>query len=146
VVTGAGIVTETTITDIYAQTGIAAPAAGSEIVANVSPLVPTFPATITFAVAVPSGSKVYTANFTSKTNRLLTTGVTYNANGSIAVSGVTGPANIVVERVVPVVPAAGATRGGGDDDEKLKCMTTGISPMLLMFLSLLTLGFLVRRK
>jgi len=144
VVTGAGIVTETTITDIYAQTGIAAPAAGSEIVANVSPLVPTFPATITFTVGVPSGSKVYAVNFANQSNTLLTTGITYNTNGSITVSGVAANTNIVVERVIPVVPAAGAARGGGDEEGE-GCMTSGISPMLLMFLSLLTLAFITRR-
>jgi len=147
VVTGAGIVTETPITDIYTQTGVATPPSGSEIVKNVVTTVPSFPATITYAVGIPSGSKVYTVNLISNTNTLLTTGVTYNTNGSIIVSGITGPADIVVERVIPVVPAAGAARGGGDDDdEKLKCMTTGISPMLLMFLSLLTLAFIIRRK
>ena len=143
VVTGAGIVTETAITDIYAQAGITL-AAGHTIAGAVSPLVSTFPATIFFNKAVNAGDKVYVVDFVAKTNTPINTGVVFNANGSVTVSGLTGSVNIVVDRATPVVPAAGAPRGG--EEEELECVTGQLSMPLLMFFALLMLGFMVKRK
>lgn len=145
VVTGAGIVTETAITDIYAQAGITL-AAGHTIAGAVSPLVSTFPATIFFNKAVNAADKVYVVDFAAKTNTLITTGVVFNANGSVTVSGLglAGSVNIVVDRATPVVPAAGAPRGG--EEEELECVTGQLSMPLLMFFALLMLGFMVKRK
>jgi hypothetical protein len=147
VVVGGGQVTETPITDIYTQAGITL-AAGHTIAGAVSPTVTTFPATIFFNQAVNAGDKVYVVDFTLKTNTLLTTGVVFNANGSVTVSGLTGPVNIVVDRATPVVPpAAGRPRGGGEGAEGPEgCVAGQLSMPLMMFLSLFTLGFLVRRK
>jgi len=151
VVIGGGQVSEITITDVYTQAGIPAPIAGHEIVANTSPLVATFPATIIFNKPISTGDKVYVVDFVAKTNTLLTTGVTYNYNGSITVSGVTGPANIVVDRTIPVPPTAtGVPPRGGDDDEGGEglegCMTDQLSTSIMIFLSMFALGFFVRRK
>jgi hypothetical protein len=146
VVVGGGQVTETPITDIYTQAGITL-AAGHTIAGAVSPTVTTFPATIFFNQAVNAGDKVYVVDFTLKTNTLLTTGVVFNANGSVTVSGLTGPINIVVDRATPVVPVASTPRGGGEDGEGLEgCVAGQLSTPLMMFLSLFALGFLVRRK
>ncbi len=144
VVVGGGIVNETPITDVYAQAGISAPTVGKEIAANVSPEVQTFPATIFFNRGITPGSKVYVADFATQTSTLLTTGVSYNANGSITVSGVTGPANIIVERIVPVVPPPGPPRGG--EEEGFECVTGQLSMPLLIFFALLMLGFMIKRK
>ncbi|HIP06263.1 MAG TPA: hypothetical protein EYG66_00115 [Mariprofundaceae bacterium] len=144
VVTGAGIVTETLITDIYAQAGITL-AAGHTIAGAVSPTVNTFPATIFFNKAVNAGDKVYVVDLAAKTNTLVTTGVVFNANGSVTVNGLAGPVNIVVDRATPVVPAAGAPRGG-EDEEGLECVTGQLSTPLMMFSALIGLGLLMRRK
>ncbi len=144
IVVGGGQVTETTVTDIYAQAGITL-AAGHSIAGGVSPLVNTFPATIFFNQAVNAGDQVYVVDFTAKTNTPITTGVTFNANGSVTISGLTGPVNIVVDRVTPVVPPAGAPRGG-EDEEGLECVTGQLSMPLMMFLAIFSLGFMVKRK
>ena len=143
VVTGAGIVTETAITDTYTQAGITLPV-DYEVAGNVSPLVPTFPATITFNKGVGTGSLLYSVDLVNKTNTPITSGVTFNKNGSITVSGVAANSNIVVLRKTPVVPAAGAPRGG--EEEEFECMTSLLPSSVLMFLSLMGLGLLVRRK
>jgi len=146
VVVGGGQVTETPITDIYTQAGITL-AAGHTIAGAVSPTVTTFPATIFFNQAVNAGDKVYVVDFTLKTNTLLTTGVVFNANGSVTVSGLAGPVNIVVDRATPVVPVSSTPRGGGEGAEGPEgCVAGQLSMPLMMFLSLFALGFLVRRK
>ena len=145
VVVGGGQVTETAITDIYAQAGIPTLPPGHTIAGNVSPLVNTFPATIFFNQAVNAGDKVYVVDFINKTNTLLTTGVTFNANGSVTISGVTGPANIVVDRATPVVPAAGTPRGGEEEGFE-GCLSGKASAPLMMFLVMLSFGFMVKRK
>jgi len=142
VVVGAGIVTETPITDIYTQAGITL-AAGHSIAGAVSPTVNTFPATIFFNKAVNAGDKVYVVNFVTNFNTLVTTGVVFNANGSVTVSGLAGPVNIVVDRAIPVVPPAGAPRGG---EEEEACVSGQLSMPLLMFFTILTLGFMVKRQ
>jgi hypothetical protein len=144
VVTGGGIVTETAITDIYAQAGVTL-ATGHEIAASVSPLVNTFPATITFNKAVNASDKVYVVDFATKTSSVASA-VTFNANGSVVVSGVTGPANIIVDRAIPTPPAAGSPRGGEDDEGFEGCVAGQLSTLLMMFVGLFALGFLVRRK
>jgi len=144
VVVRGGQVGETAITDIYAQAGITL-AAGHSIAGAVSPTVNTFPATIFFNKAVNAGDKVYVVDLAAKTNTLVTTGVVFNANGSVTVSGLAGPVNIVVDRATPVVPAAGAPRGG-EDEEGLECVTGQLSTPLMMFGALIGLGLLMRRK
>ncbi len=147
VVVGAGVVTETAITDIYAQAGITLATTGHEIAGAVSPKVNTFPATIFFNKAVNAGDKVYVVDLAAKTNTPITTGVAFNANGSVTISGLTGPANIVVDRLIPTPPPAGAPRGGGEGDEGLEgCVSGSLPTPLLMMLVLLGLGLLSRRK
>lgn len=143
VVVGGGQVTETAITDIYAQAGIPTLPPGHTIAGNVSPRVNTFPATIFFNQAVNAGDKVYVVDLVAKTNTLINTGVAFNANGSVTVSGITGPANIVVDRATPIVPRAGSARGGEDEEG---CISGSLSVPLLMTFSLLALGLLLRRK
>jgi hypothetical protein len=143
VVVGGGQVTETPITDIYAQAGITL-ATGHSIAGAVSPTVNIFPATIFFNQAVNTGDKVYTIDLVGG-NTLITTGVVFNANGSVTVSGQAGSLNIVVERATPVVPAGGAPRGG-EDEEGLECVTGQLSTPLMMFGALIGLGLLMRRK
>jgi len=145
VVVGGGQVTETPITDIYTQAGITL-AAGHTIAGAVSPTVTTFPATIFFNQAVNVGDKVYTIDLAGG-NTPITTGVVFNADGSVTVSGLAGPVNIVVDRATPVVPVSSTPRGGGEDGEGLEgCVAGQLSTPLMMFLSLFALGFLVRRK
>ena len=144
VVVRGGQVGETAITDIYAQAGITL-AAGHSIAGAVSPTVNTFPATIFFNKAVNAGDKLYVVDLAAKTNTLVSTGVVFNANGSVTVSGLAGPVNIVVDRATPVVPAAGAPRGG-EDEEGLECVTGQLSTPLMMFGALIGLGLLMRRK
>ncbi|MDQ6976640.1 MAG: hypothetical protein Q9M75_00855 [Ghiorsea sp.] len=141
VVVGGGVATETPITDINAQAGITL-AAGHSIAGGVSPTVNTFPATIFFNKAVNAGDKVYVVDLVAKSNIPVTTGVVFNANGSVTISGLAGPVDIVVDRATPVVPAPGAPRGGEDEE----CVSGSLSTPLLMTIGLLALGFLVRRK
>ena len=146
VVVGGGQVTETPITDIYTQAGITL-APSHSIAGGVSPLVNTFPATIFFNQAVNAGDKVYVVDLVAKINTPITTGVTFNANGSVTISGLTGPVNIVVDRVTPIVPAGGGPRGGGEGNEGLEgCISGSLPTPLLMMLGLLGLGLLSRRK
>lgn len=143
VVVGGGVVTETAITDIYTQAGIAL-AAGHVIAGAVSPLITTSPATIFFNKAVNAGDKVYVVDLAAKTNTLLTSGVTVNANGSVTVSGLTPSVNLVVDKATPVVPAAGAARGGEDEEG---CVSgSSLSMPFLMWLSLFFMSLLIRRK
>ncbi|MDQ7003938.1 MAG: thrombospondin type 3 repeat-containing protein [Ghiorsea sp.] len=143
VVATGGIVTETPITDVYAQAGITL-AAGHSIAGGVSPLVNNFPATITFNKAVNTGDTVYVVDLVNKTSTPVPVqDVVFNANGSVTVSGLTGPANLVVDRATPVVPAAGAARG---ESEGFECVTGQLSTPLLMFFAMLMLGFMVKRK
>ena len=144
VVVGGGQVSETIITDIYTQAGITL-ATGHSIAGGVSPLVNTFPATIFFNQAVNTGDQVYVVDFTAKTNTPITTGVTFNANGSVTISGLTGPVNIVVDRATPVVPPAGAPRGG-EDEEELECVTGQLPAPLMMLVTLLGVSLVFRRK
>lgn len=144
VVTGAGIVSETTITDPYTQVGITVPA-GSEIVSAVIVGVPSFPATLTFAKAVPNPSKVYVVNQATKTNTLLNVGITYNANGSVTVANVAGPADIVVERVIPIPPTAG-TGAQPVGEGKEGCMISSTPRTLLLGLMLLCLSWCTRKR
>lgn len=141
VVKGAGIVTENAITDIYVQAGITL-APGHEIAGLASPVVNTFPATITFNKAVNAGDKVYVVDLAAKTNTLVTTGVTFNADGSVTVSGF-APVNLVVDRVIPVLPAAGAVRGGENEEG---CILSIVSTPILMWLSLFLISLLICRK
>ncbi len=147
VVVGGGQVTETAITDIYTQAGITL-APSHSIAGGVSPSVNTFPATIFFNQAVNTGDKVYVVDLAAKTNTLITTGVVFNANGSVTISGLTGPVNIVVDRVTPIVPAGGGSRGGGEEgNEGLEgCVSGSLPTPLLMMLGLLGLGLFFRRK
>ncbi|MDQ7001136.1 MAG: hypothetical protein Q9N02_00420 [Ghiorsea sp.] len=143
VVVGAGVATETAITNASAQAGITL-AAGHVIAGAVSPLITTPSATIFFNKAVNAGDKAYAVNFTTKTNTLLTSGVTFNANGSVTVSGLTAPVNLVVDRATPATPAKGAARGGGEDGEG--CISGSLSMPILMWLSLFLMGAWIRRK
>ena len=146
-VVGGGQVTETPITDIYAQAGISL-ATGHSIAGGVSPLVNTFPATIFFNQAVNAGDKVYVVDLVAKTNTPITTGVTFNANGSMTISGLTGPKNIVVDRATPVVPAGGGSRGGGEEgNEGLEgCITAQASTAMFFLFGLLGFALLQGRK
>jgi len=165
VVSGAGIVTEAAITDIYTQAGLTL-TTGHSIAGGVSPLINTFPATITFNQAVNTGDKVYVVDLATKTNTLVTTGVTFNANGSVTVNGLTGPLNIVVDRVTPTVSATNTTvpvttttsgnendtdnendsENDGSSSTAVGCVTAEPSTPLLMFLVMISLVFIVRRK
>lgn len=142
VVTGAGIVNETVVTDAYAQLGITV-ASGSEVVAAVSPRVSTFPATLMFAKPLTSTSKIYQVNHTSKTNTLITSGLTFNKNGSVTITGLTGPVDLVAVRVVPTAVGAGSQPKGED---KEGCMAPTLSVTTWMMLALLALGWMSRRK
>jgi len=84
---------------------------------------------------------VYVADFIAHSNAVLTSGVIFNANGSVTVSGVAGPANIVVDRAIPVPPASvGVPPSGGDDDEGGEglegCVAGQLPTAWMMFLTL----------
>lgn len=75
---------------------------------------------------------------------------TLNTNGSIQVNqwpagAAAGTHDIAVVRKIPVVPAPGPRRGG-DDEGKLKCMTSHTLPTSMMVFALLAVGLLIRRK
>ncbi len=150
VVVGGGQVSETIITDIYTQASITL-ATGHSIAGGVSPLVNT---TLTptpkiyFNRAVNAGDKVYKVDFTTSTATLMST-VTFNADGSVTVSGLPSATNvnIVVDRATPIVPAGGGPRGGGEGNEGLEgCISGSLPTPLLMMLGLLGLGLFFRRK
>lgn len=144
VVTGAGIVTETVITDAYAQTGITVPT-GSEVVANVSPLVPTFPATIVFASPVVSSTSMYVVDFNAKTNTPINSGLTFNNDGSVTITGMAANSNILAVRQIPSQPGAGNQVLG--ENEGIGCMVSQLKASTLWtLLLLLGLGLFVKRK
>ncbi len=113
----------------------------------------TAPITLTYkAGGVAATSTVYAIDTYSNAVTALVAGTDWvaNPNGSLTIKQLpTGASaathNLAVVRVIPVVPPAGAPRGGEGEEGFEGCVSPAL-PMPLMLLVLLALGFGIRRK
>jgi hypothetical protein len=150
VVTGV-IASETAIaTDPYAETGVTL-ATGTTVAGAVSPLVTMDSATLFFPQPIVTGSKVYIVDLVAKTGTLQA-GVVFNSNGSVTVTGAGTNVNLLVARAATAYTTGTAAAGGDNDDDDDGdrtaggCITGASTLPLMMFMGLLSLGFIGRRK
>ncbi len=143
-----------------ASAGITLPAT-NQILGNISVDIYTTPSavapvTLLFkAGAAAATSKVYVVDTYTQSNTPLaaTTEWTTAADGSVVINllpaGVTTPATIVVERVIPTAAIAGLYGGYFDDDDDEDgegCIMASASTPLMMLLSLLFIGLFIRKR
>jgi hypothetical protein len=144
---------EVPITDVYAQTLIAA-ALVTEVAGGVATTLTNNPAKLYFPKPIVTGSKVYTVNTATPANTLLTTGIVFNQDGSVSVSGANG-LQVLVDRAATAYTTSTVGAGTGDDDDDdddderspgAGCLTDSMASPFLMFLAMLSLGLFIRRK
>jgi len=110
----------------------------------------TSPITLIFKMGgAAATSKVYAVDTYANTSiAFASSDWTLLKNGGVQINqwpagAAAGTHDIIVVRKIPVAPAAGAPRGG--EEEGVECVTSHMSPTLLMFFTLLALGFVLRR-
>ena len=134
---------------VQSASGIVA-ASGNQILGGIKVTTNVLPVTLLFkAGAVTATSKLYVEGATN--TMLASTDWSAAADGKVTISalpaGIAQPADITVERVIPVAPSPGS--GGytpGEGEEELECMTAGSSTSMMFFVALMVLSLVTRRK